>query len=454
MIPTGRLLMRSNAWPEYAAALLAASMLEAAWITLVYVLVESLTGPAEAPLSMLAFAAAAVAGLGFARWSMLGRRRPYQTPLAGIAVALALVGWLLPLGNVAADVVNDPTLVFGMHPGGILLGLAFLRGTAHTTRVADERIAEVALGPGLAAVAGLWLLLTVTGGTGEAWVVGAASSASVTYVTAGLLSIGLARLAELRGAGVRGAERRIWDGVLFGVVAGLLFVALPLAMIIGVPLGGVLSGGAEVVTQVLLVVATPFIWAGALVGMVLFLVIEFLRTVAGGTSAVPGTVIGGPLVDWQGMLGSAGQNGLALGVAPLVIAIVIAFVLVRMLARRPRRSVVDGEVVEVREPERPIGMRLHRPRLARPKRQLVPRTASEAYVASIELLARWPDSARHASETPAEHARRLGADAIGPSLRRLAADYALAEFGKRTLGPSEHRRAIERWRRLRSSRGR
>ena len=67
-IPIGRLPMRSNASPERVAALLAASLLEAAWITLVYVLVESLTRAAEAPLSMLAFAGAALAGIAFARW--------------------------------------------------------------------------------------------------------------------------------------------------------------------------------------------------------------------------------------------------------------------------------------------------------------------------------------------------------------------------------------------------
>jgi hypothetical protein len=446
--------MRSNASPEYAAALLAASLLEAAWITLVYVLVESLTGPAEAPLSMLAFAGATVAGLAFVRWSMHGHRFADRTLLAAIAVALALLGWLLPLGPAAAHVVDDPGMVFAMHPGGILLGLAFLRGTAHATRVDDERIAEIALGPGLAALAGLWVLLTATGGTGEAWVVGTVSSATVTFVTAGLSSIGLARLADLRGAGVRGADRRIWDGVLVGVVVGLVALALPLALVLGVPLGGAVRGAAQVVADVFIVVVTPFIWVGAVIGLAFFLVLEFLRGLAGAPTTDPGGVIGGPLADWQVLLGRADQNGLALGVVPLVIAIVVAFVLIRMFVRRPRRSVVEGEVVEVREVERPTGMRLHRPRLAMPRRPLVPRTASEAYLASIELLARMPESARRASETPAEHARRLRADPIGPSLSRLAADYALAEFGKRTLGLSEHRRAIERWRRLRSSSGR
>ena len=137
---------------------------------------------------------------------------------------------------------------------------------------------------------------------------------------------------------------------------------------------------------------------------------------------------------------------------PLIVAIVVALVVVRALIRRPRQAVVDGAVVEVREAERPIGMRFQRPHLPVRRREQVPRTASEAYVASLELLAaRWPESARLAAETPADHARRLRAAPIGPPLSRLAADYALVEFGQRTLTPSEHRRAIERWRRLRST---
>ena len=302
-------------------------LLEAAWVTLVYVLVQSLTGPAEAPLSMLAFAGAALAGIAFTHLAARGRRF-YRAPLAAIAIAVALIGWLLPLGEAATGVVSEPGSVFGMHPGGILLGLAFLRGTAHATRLDDERIAEFALGPGLAAIAGLWVFLTVSGGTAEAWVVGAASSATVTFITAGLLSVGLARLADLRGSGVRGADRRIWDGVLLAVVIGLLAISLPLAVILGVPLGGALRGAVQVVTAVLVVVAIPFIWVGAALGWVLYLAIEFLRGLAGGHSTDTGGVIGGPLVDWQGMLGPGGQNGLALGVIPLVVALVIAFILI------------------------------------------------------------------------------------------------------------------------------
>ena len=212
--------MRSNASPERIAALLAASFLEAAWVTLAYVLIESLTRAAEAPLSMLAFAAATLVGTVFARWAARGDPHAHRTLVAVIAIAVGLIGWLLPLGPAATGVLEDPAIVFAMHPGGILLGLAFVRGTAHRTDLDDERIAEAALGPGLAAVAGLWVLLAASGGTATGWVVNAATWATVTFVTTALLSIGLARLADLRGAGVRGADRRIWDGVLVGVVVG------------------------------------------------------------------------------------------------------------------------------------------------------------------------------------------------------------------------------------------
>jgi hypothetical protein len=443
--------MRSNVSPERVAALLAASLLEAAWITLVYVLVESLTGAAEAPLSMLVFAGAALAGIAFARWAARGDPHAYRTVLAIIAISLALIGWVLPLGAAARQVLDDPAIAFAAHPGGILLGLAFVRGTAHRTDLDDERISEVALGPGLAAVAGCWVLLAASGGTGTAWVVDVASAATVTFVTTALLSIGLARLADLRGAGVRGADRRIWDGVLVGVVVGLLVIALPIAMVLGLPLGGAVRGVAEAIAQVLVVAATPFIWVGAILAWVLYLAFEFVRRAAGGTTTDPGTVIDIPLIDIQGIFGPGNRSDLALGAIPLIVAIVVAFVLVRALIRRPRQALIDGAVAEVREAERPTGMRFPRPRLPARARQHVPRTASEAYVASLEVLAQWPELARRAAETPAGHARRMRAAPFGPSLSRLAADYALVEFGQRTLTPSEHRRAIERWRRLRST---
>ena len=78
-IPTGRPPMRSNASPERVAALLAASAAGGRLGHPGVRVVESLTGPAEAPLSMLAFAGAALAGVAFTRLAARGRRF-YRAP--------------------------------------------------------------------------------------------------------------------------------------------------------------------------------------------------------------------------------------------------------------------------------------------------------------------------------------------------------------------------------------
>ena len=163
-----------------------------------------------------------------------------------------------------------------------------------------------------------------------------------------LPSIGLARLAGLGNDGVPSAgRRRSWVGVLVAVVGLMLAVAMPLSLIIGVPVGRCPSrrGCRSSLPSSLSSRSRSSGWAPPLAGSST-LAIEFLRSIAGGRATDTGGVIGGPLVDWQGMLGSEGQNGLALGVIPLVVAIVVVFILIRALVRRPRRLVVDGEVVE------------------------------------------------------------------------------------------------------------
>ena len=141
----------------------------------------------------------------------------------------------------------------------------------------------------------------------------------------------------------------MWVGVLIGVVAGLLAIAVPLALILGVPLADAMRGGAGVIGALILAAATLFILPAALIGMVLFLVIEFLRDLGGVGSAAAGGDIGGDLPDVQDLLGSTATDGPALGVVALVIAIVVAFVVVRALVKRPGRSTVDGDILELRE---------------------------------------------------------------------------------------------------------
>ena len=265
------------------------------------------------------------------------------------------------------------------------------------------------------------------------------------------MSLGIARLAGLRDAGTGPAGRHTWVGLLVAVVAGLLVVALPLAVVVGAPVDtavrGVLGPLAAILVPIVLILAIP----ATLIGTAFVALIEWLRGGRGG---------GDVAIDLSRFFapafgvtpGPSGSQAVVLGFVPIVVAIIAAFLVVRTLLRRNGRLAADGGVPEIREIERPAGgIRLRRPNRSTPRRAGVPETASDAYLATLELLARSPGSARLASETPREHARRIGSNATWSPLRRLAADYTLVEFGGRTLTPAEHRRAIDAWRRIRAS---
>lgn len=441
--------MRSNASPEAVASLVAACALEGAWISLAYVAVGSLTHEGRPPLSILAFAVATFVGLGYARWAIRHPGAPYGIAIAGIALAAALVGWLLPLGSTAGDVLGQPLLAVQRHPGGLLLGLAVLRGTAHVTPEDDERIAEAALSFGLAAVGAAWILLAATGGTAEPWVAEMAFLATMVFVAAALVSLGLARLAGLQDAAAVGADRRT-GMVLFGVVAILLAVSLPLAAALAVPLDRAFLGGLGPVADLIGLILPILLLPAALIATLLVVAFQFLT--GGGHIDQPPTLPDpGSISEQLGRLvGSAGATVPGLGLLALVFAAAVAALLIRALIQRPGTSDRDRGFVETRELERPVSLRVPSLRIGLPTRHRPPATASQAYLASLSALADVPELAREASETPAEHAMRISSSPVGPVVRRLAADYTLAEFGRRTLTPAEHGRAIERWRRLRT----
>jgi hypothetical protein len=454
-IRAGRPPMRSSASPDDVVAVIADCSLEAAWITLAYALIGSLAADAPGPLTIVAFGIAALVGLTYARWAARDERRSHRTIFAVLVVGASIIGWLGPLGVDAGGLLSAPMAIVEMHPGGLLLGLAVLRGTAHVKPEDDERIAEIALGPGLATIVVIWFVLTLSGGTDEPPTMDVAFGATVTFITAGLVSMSLARLVGLRDPGAVGVERRTWIGVIAAVMAGMLAVAVPLALVVGVPLDQAIRGATGPVAAVLVPVVSLLLLPAALLGTLLVWFIGRLQTGGPDEPLDPIGSIGPVVTGWTKALGPSGTDAVILGFVPIVVALVVAFLLVRRFMGRPVPSMVERDVVEIRETEGPTGgMRIRLPRLPPPRRRTVPHTASEAYLASLDILSGSPDTARRGSETPAEHARRLRADPIGSTLGRLAADYALAEFGGRTLAASEHRRAIERWRRLRSMRER
>ena len=255
------------------------------------------------------------------------------------------------------------------------------------------------------------------------------------------------------GEGAIAGRRRSWTGLLVGVVAALLVVAVPLALIVGVPAETVLRGVLGPVAEILILVAAVAVIPLGLVAAILVQVATFVRDTFDLGS--PGAIVGQLADQMRRLLASPGADGPSLGLLPALILLLVALLVVRAFLRRPEAAVVGRHVTEIREVERPIlGGGLRRPRLRVPRRRTAPRTASEAYLASLEDLAQSPGSGRLDRETPSEHARRLRDDPVGPALGRLAADYMLAEFGGRTLPATEHRRAIERWRRIREALGR
>ena len=345
--------MRSNVSPDDVVAVLAACSLEAAWIALLYTLVGSLALGVPGPLSIVAFAGAALVGSGYARWAAQDERRPYRTPLAVLVVSAALVGWLVPLGARTTHLVDAPMAVFGAHPGGILLGLAVLRGSAHVKPEDDERIAEIALGPGLGFVALVWAMLTISGGTQQGSTVDAAFAATITYATAALLSMGLARVIGLHDAGEVGAGRRTWIGVLVAVVAVMLAVAMPLALVVGVPLDQAIRGTLGPIGDLLVPIVSVLLLPAALLGSALVWLIGTLR---GGSPTETPSAFGttGPLgIDWAKALGPSGTEAVILGLVPIVVGLVVAFLLVRRFLGRPVAEEVDRDVIEIRETEGP-----------------------------------------------------------------------------------------------------
>ncbi|HEX5395915.1 MAG TPA: DUF4129 domain-containing protein [Candidatus Limnocylindria bacterium] len=431
--------MRSISSPEEALAALADASLEAAWLMLVYLLVQPWIGDGELHLGLPALAVAVLAGLLFARAASDLPRDSYTLIGSGLTVLAAAIGVLAFVPDIARA---DPFSAFGAHPGGLLAGVAFLRGSAHAEEGAEARNVERILGIGLFGLVAFWLLFSLAGLAVLPEFAQPALSACITFVTACLLAMGLARLASLGSDGVGRPTRRRWLGLLFGVLGLALVVSLPLAAVLGVPLGvavtGVLGPLGVVAYGLLVIITLPFaVVAGWLTeyfknspALAEILGNLFGNNVGSGLEQAPGPLTPGGDGSWVGTV-----------LLVTLLAVVAILIIVRMLGRRTVRTRLASDN-EMRATELPTPQ-LHMPRIHLPQRSRAPRTAREAYLAVLHLLV-GTDAARAVDETPAEHARRLRAADVS----RLAADYQLDAFGGRALTAPEERRALDRWRRV------
>jgi hypothetical protein len=254
------------------------------------------------------------------------------------------------------------------------------------------------------------------------------------FVTAGLIAVGLTRLEALgQLIGVDWRRNRAWVSMLVGVVGLVALIATPTAWF--------LDASAETSARTLL---GPAVVAADLVGAIAAPIENTIGGLLPGSSPAqqaypPGGAPKSTVAIWI-------EAFVLTGV--LMVAVGVLLVFYRIVTSEPRSGPPPPELQErqtLLPPPLPGGLGWIRlPRIAF-RREAVPRTASEAYLAVLDRLEGDDGLRRVPSESPAAHARRLRVIGVGTlSLDLLAADFELERYRGATLTPSETRRAIER----------
>jgi hypothetical protein len=422
-----------------------AILAEGAWLAVVYVAVETAID-GQAPLfgtlelAIVAGAAAVAARRGWIH--------PDERPLAffGVLVATGAIGWLWDAGARALLFEGNLAAALDHHIGGWIVVVAAMRGVGRGHEIDDRALTRlVLLGvPGLALP---WMLGQMSSPDLRPTFVEHAFVASLTFIAAGFMAAGLARLQEIgRETGVDWRRNRSWLGTVLGVMVIVLAIGIPTAYLLGLPVDTVTRGLIGPILSLLGYAFLALAFVAAILSTALYEVLSRL-----GFSLPP------PLTPEElARLPDIREytieqlQGPILTVALLWAAVaLLAIIVIRTWIRR-RAGFRAGDPSEERSfsfPDR--GLRLDLPRLGitRGRRAHSPIDAVGAYLAALDdLAADGPAAgALQPFETPHAHAARVGI----PEIARLQADYALARYGARRLTDPEHRRAVSRWRRLR-----
>jgi hypothetical protein len=411
---------------------------------------------AEVPI-LGPFELAILAGIGMA-WA---RRRRWRSPaweafgLPLIAVAAGTLCWLISPEVRVALLSGTATEALGANPGGWIGVVAVYRGHAHHAREADEEVQDALMRWGLPALAVAWLVGDLAARRAGADIQDAFTAVaflgSLVFVGAGVLALGLARLATVRGDGPGGGS---WFGFALIVALGITLIGIPAGALLGVPLETVLIAlvaPIRVIGALFLLILSPVV---VLAALLVELVQPILPEGFGqGTIQLPTIDIGvrQPSTPLPGVLFYVAFITIVL----LEMAAVALYLWWRWHERREMAALAD-ELAEERSvvfdrPPRPP----REPRPASPPRR-DRHDPVGAYLLALEALAadgRWP---RRAAETPRHHAARVESDlgaggAAGPvaaALARLAAGYQLLRYAGRPLSDRERARSATRLDRL------
>lgn len=419
---------------------------EAAWISVLGGLIQEFSQ--HDPVLIIPGLAVFVAS-GIVAARLLGPRLAARWPIVALGlVALGGLAGCLLAADARTALANGVGPALAAHPGGIVAGLAVLRGFAHARLPLAEGTVTRLLSVGVPGLALAALLGGAIGDPFRARFLADALGGSIVFVAAAVLALAFARLGAI---GVDGGFDWRGNPVWLGLTVLLLIVAI----VVAIPLSAVAGTALSVLVSVAL---GPLFLLGLATGLdrsarrvlgffVVVGVVGWLLTrgpieVTLPDPNAPGAAGQGPPSPVEQMV-TAGLGGLL-----LLAAVVGLFLLIALWMRRVRP--VDDLVAEERSIEPGGDPGVPRRRRNRFGRRADPATAAAAYVALVDDLERHPDVRRAAAETPAEHAARLRS--IGRSdlsLHLLAADYALARYGGVELPVREDRRAVGRWRVLR-----
>lgn len=418
---------------------------EGAWLSVVYVAVETTIDGRVPILGTLELAA--VAGLAAIA---VNRRalRPDDQPLTFFAVLVGIgaAGWLWDDRARSLVMAGDVTGAIGLHPGGWLLLVAAMRGVGRGFEFDDRALTRLVL-VGIPALAIPWTLGQLGAGDLRGVFVEEAFVASLTFMAAGFMAAGLSRLQEIgRETGVDWRTNRSWLGTVLGVLAIVMAVGIPASYVLGLPVETVARGLVGPVFSLIGYVLLGLVFIASILSFALYELLSRLG-IALPPALTPRELARLPelreytIEQLQGPIMTVAIAWAAIA----LLAIIVIRVWVRRRIRRPVRGGAEERSFAI--PERSFRLRAPRMRgLGSESRRGPPTDAVSAYLAALsELDERDAPNRRREHETPRTHAARVGLAEIAP----LQADYALARYGGRTLTAAEHRRALGRWRRLR-----
>ena len=266
------------------------------------------------------------------------------------------------------------------------------------------------------------------------------------------MGLGMARLLILQGALPDLRVRRMWRLLVVVIALAVVPIAVPIAVLSGIP-----------VSQLLTPLAGPLNTIGWILTLPLQFVVAILETIFRPLG--PGV---GRMLDQIGRVfgigkpapqnvepGAAGTVlGIVLGLVTIAFILFLVFLVAHWFWGKRRddaaRPLDEEEAVEhsfVVPPPKPQAA----PRARRPAHRQAPVNAVQAYLGALSELETHAAYARGATETPADHSRRvrLGGLPAAREFGRLAAAYQLARYGQRDLSVAEDKRSVVRFQRVR-----